>query len=334
VSGTVRTPWFRIAFSVALAAAGTAFLIRNFDLAAVGDSLRDANGPLIFTALAVIVITILAKTWRWQRLLEQARMATEFAPLLWALALGQYLNLLAPIRIGEIARIYALERQTGASKATTFSTLVVEKTLDAAMLVLSLAMILPFLVIPPDIARKGLPLAMATAIALIFLVFLAAQASRIAELFRRLAERLPPAVARRAVRLVTAGLEGISSLRTPRQILLLGFSSFGILILSFLTPLVLFRAFSLPLGLGEAILINLVLSAGSAPPSTPGKILVFEALVLFTLNQLGIDDPALGLSFALVYHLVVIVPQIFFGSVAALRGGFTLSWRPTETPVP
>jgi hypothetical protein len=334
VTGSLRLPWLRIALGLALAAAGTAFLVRNFDLAAVGDSLREASGPLIFAALAVIVITILAKTWRWQRLLEQARTATEFAPLLWALALGQYLNLLAPIRIGEIARIYSLEKQTGASKATTFSTLVIEKTLDTAMLVLSLAMILPFLVIPPDISRKGLPLTIATAIALVFLVLLAAQAGRITELFRRLAQRLPPALARRAVRLVTAGLEGIASLRTPRQILLLGFSSLVILVLSFLTPLVLFRAFNLPFGVGEAILMNLVLSAGSAPPSTPGKILVFEALVLFTLNQLGVTDAALGLGFALVYHLVVIIPQIFFGSVAALRGGFTLGWRPSETPVP
>ena len=93
--------------------------------------------------------------------------------------------------------------------------------------------------------------------------------------------------------------------------------------LSVLTPLLLFTALGLPLGLKEAILLHLITSIGSVPPTTPARLGVFEWLVVFMLAQLGEGDENLRLSYALLYHSVVLLPQLTLGAVALAQS----RWR-------
>ena len=62
--------------------------------------------------------------------------------------LGFYVNIVLPfLRLGEIARAYALNYQTGMSKIQSISTLVVEKVLEAVFLGLTVVALIPFLVL-------------------------------------------------------------------------------------------------------------------------------------------------------------------------------------------
>jgi uncharacterized membrane protein YbhN (UPF0104 family) len=65
------------------------------------------------------------------------------------------------------------------------------------------------------------------------------------------------------------------------------------------------------------------LSFMAAPPSTPGQIGIFEGTVTFVLAQLGETSAAVMVSFAIVYHLIVLTPKIIFGGIASLR----TSWK-------
>ena len=59
------------------------------------------------------------------------------------------------------------------------------------------------------------------------------------------------------------------------------------MLLSILTPYILFSAFNLPLGFQEATLLHLSLIIGQIPASTPGNVGIFEGVVVFMLNQFG-----------------------------------------------
>jgi uncharacterized protein (TIRG00374 family) len=225
------------------------------------------------------------------------------------------------VRVGDLARVLKLESETGIGKVQGLSTLVVEKTLDIIILVLTLFLLLPTVVLPESLslARRGIVMA-ATAVTLFVLLLIFAYfRERITKLAGRLIKLLPERLQRPLFRLIVAGLTGLSALRQPRQLLVLLFVSAVIMFLSILTPYILFSTFNIPFGLKEATLLHLSLIIGQIPASTPGNVGIFEGVVVFMLNQFGLTDNAAILSYAIVYHLVVVMPQIFLGSVSVIR---------------
>ncbi len=238
--------------------------------------------------------------------------------------LGQYVNLIVPfLRLGEIARIYALNRQTDIPMARSLGTLVVEKVLDAIMLALTIAVLLPLVILPEFVGDPGWILWTVPIAALLILYLLAYQTDLIARFFQALAEKFPTEFAKRLLKWSLSGLEGLAALRNTRLTLLLVASSAFIAFLSVLLPYVLFMAFDLPFGLVEAAVIHVVVTIVTTPPSTPGKIGVFNGAVALVLLSYGLADEAVIISYSIVFHLVVIVPQIALGSIAASR----TDWR-------
>jgi hypothetical protein len=62
----------------------------------------------------------------------------------------------------------------------------------------------------------------------------------------------------------------------------------------------------------------------TAPASTPAKIGVVQFAIIFILSQLAVGTEAAVWSYAIVFHLVVVLPQIFLGMIAAAK----TNWRP------
>jgi uncharacterized protein (TIRG00374 family) len=221
--------------------------------------------------------------------------------------------------------VYSLDLQSGIGKTKSLSTIIIEKTLDLVALFLSAALLIPFIVLPEFILDNGYPLALVGLLILFSLIFLAYRTEQVTTLVRRVSKPFPNGVERKINQVLVAGLDGLSSLRNWRLTLWLGLLSFLIVILAILTPYALFHAFSIPLGFEDALILNLVMTLGMIPPSTPGKILVFEGLVILMLRQFGVVDGNLMLSYAIVFHLVVALPQIVLGTIAFARGGFKLT---------
>ncbi len=313
-------PWINVAIAILLILAGIWVLQATIGLANIGDALRLADGRFIFLAFAVMVTTVSAKAWRWGLLLTPTEQKLPYPALFWATMLGQYVNMILPLfRLGEIARAYAINYQTGISKVRSLGTMVVEKTLDLIMLTLTLTIILP-LVVLPDIFRQNWYLIglLGTAV-LIGLYLLAAQTEFVTRVFIGMTRWLPQRLRDKLVPIIQSGLEGVAALRSRRTSALLIASSVGITFLSVLTPYVLFHAFAIPLGLADAALVDSALSLTAAPPSTPGQIGIFEGTVTLVVTQLSETSAAVLVSYAIVYHLVVLVPKIIFGSIASLR---------------
>ena len=315
---TAARTWLRLALSTALMALALWLLGREISLADVGVALRTARGGYIALGLLVILLTAAARAWRWQLLFTPDRPLPGTRDLFWSMMLGQYLNLFL-WRFGDVARVVDLGARTGRSKAEVLSTLVVEKTIDLLLLLLTLGAILPFVVLPEILRNPGIALA-ATALPIAAMLYVVSfRTAWVLGLTQRLAQWLPSLVAGRLLRVVAAGLEGLAALRGGRNAprLLLATALVGLLYV--VTPWVLLPAFGLTFGLRGAVLLHLTTSIGSVPPSTPARIGVFEWLVVLLLTQLnGANEPHF-LSYALVYHGVVLLPTTVIGAVAAVR---------------
>jgi uncharacterized protein (TIRG00374 family) len=237
------------------------------------------------------------------------------------LTLGQFVNTTVPfLRLGEIARVYDLGKQARSNRSRALGTLVVEKVLDIIMLLLTLIFLLPFLMIPAFVSDSGLVLGTAALLALAALFFLAYKTSLAIRLARVALRPLPEALETRLLPIVVSGLEGLAALRSPRASLYLLLSSVIVAILSVLTPWVLFWAMGIPLGILAAAAIHVVLTIGSLPPSTPAKVGIFEFLVAFMLRFFGVENDSIILAYAILFHLVVVLPQLLLGVIALARG--------------
>jgi uncharacterized protein (TIRG00374 family) len=327
-----KFPWIRTLIGLLAGALGLLFITRDLEPEAIKQALIEAKTGYIFLAVLVIFTTILAKTWRWQLLFinngrsnKTAEIPTtnpRMSSLFWPLILGQFINAISPVRVGDLARVVALEQESGIDKIQAIGTLVVEKTLDIIVLVLTLFLILPTVVLPESVTERGTFLASTAAAIFVMLLFFAYQREWVIGLTKRIIKRLPNRLQQPLTHLIVAGLAGLSALRQPRQLLSLTFVSAVIMALSILTPFILFSTFDLEMGLKEAALLHLTLIIGLIPASTPANVGIFEGLVAFTMNQLGQTNNAAIISYAIIYHLVVVLPQIFLGSISVIRSNW------------
>lgn len=322
-------PWINVGIMVLLILAGFWLLAVTIGLVNIWNALLLANGRFMFLAFCIMVANGLTKAWRWGLLLKSSEQKIPYPPLYWATMLGQYVNMLLPLfRLGEIARAYAIDTQTQIGKVRALSTMVVEKTLDVIMLGIVLTIILPFVILPDSFSQNwGIVALLGTAV-LAGLYLLAYQTEFVSRVFVGMTQWLPDKIRDKLVPLIVSGLEGVSALRSRHTSLLLIGSSAIIQLLAVLTPMVLFWAFALPLGLTDAALLDSALTFTAAPPSTPGQIGVFEATVTVVLSQLGKFDGAILISYAIVYHLIVLIPKIIFGGLAALRTNW--KWQQSD----
>jgi uncharacterized protein (TIRG00374 family) len=299
-------------------------LSKTVGLGAIITAVKLADGRFIMLALLTMTVAGGLKAFRWGVLLRPGQKHLPFSSLFWATWLGQFVNIAMPfMRLGEFARVYALNHQTDISKVRSIGTLVVEKSLDLVMLALTIAILLPLIILPDFIQDSSLILAGIAAFLFISLYLLAYKTELVIRLCQWGLNRLPGPIGKRLMPIIISGLEGLASLRNQRATAVLILVSAIIALFSFLTPFILFFAFHFDLGLAAAALIDTALSITTTPPSTPAQLGVFEGTVVLVLRQFGQfgqqTDGADLISYAIIYHLVVLLPKIVLGSIAAAR---------------
>ncbi len=317
-------PWFNLILAIILIGIGIWYLSGKVSLQEIIQALLLADPIFIVLGILLTLLNIVAKTWRWQLMFLTQEDGIPFSAAFWALMLGQYVNLIVPfLRLGEIARIYALNRQTKMPMSRSLGTLVLEKVLDLFMLMLAIAIVLPLVILPEFVDDPGRLVWIFPFVAIVVLYLIAYQTQLISNFFLALEQRIPTQFAKRMLKWSINGLQGLSSLRSRKLSLLLVGSSALIFFLSILLPYVLFAAFNLPLGLVAAAVVHIVVTIATTPPSTPGKIGVFNGAVALILISFGMANEAVVISYSIVFLLVVIIPQILLGSLAAAR----TDWR-------
>lgn len=309
--------WFKWGVGAAVFALLTWYFVRQTPFSA--DSLRlafrSADWTWVGLGLLTITLTNTLKAWRWQLLFQPAEHRPTFAHAFWAIHLNQFANLVIFGRVGEIARAYTMRRYA----AQAVGTIVVEKSLEMIFSGLLVLLLLPFVVLPREIRESSVTLLLVGGGFLLLLVLIALRSAGLVQLIERLGTRLPSKIGRKIIPLLRNGLQGLQALRShhtlSQQLALSCLITFCYIV----TPALLFRAVDLPFSLFNAALVHIWVSLVTIPPSTPGKMGVFEWATVTLLQQRGVSaDSSLLLSYAVLLHLVVILPPLLLGGLATL----------------
>lgn len=319
-------PWLNLALTIALVAAGIYYLSARVGLGRLAEALSSANVALVALATGIMVLTLALKAWRWQLLYAGTDASVPYDAAFWSSILGQYVNFIVPVlRLGEIARIYSINREARVSAAQTVGTLVVEKVLDLIFFGLAILLVIPFVAVPELAGQPVVLFFVGPSVALIVLYVLAFRTEQMTQLLTRIAQPLPDRLGDWITRIAVAGMEGLAALRDRRQLITLLALSLIVTVLGVLLPYVLFLSLDLNLTLIDAIVMHIVVSVAIAPPSTPAKIGVFNGAAALVLWRMGIRDEAIIYSFAILYHLVVVTPELILGIFASIRSRW--SWQ-------
>jgi len=320
-----------------------ALAFRGVDWRQVGRAVAGANHPLLVLALGTVLLTTLAKAARWRLLFPQEHGRPRLSKLFPVLLIGQTVNAVLPARLGEITRAYLIGEIEGVDKALALSTVIVEKALDAIMLLILVALLFAFMPLPGWLGRSGILvsgfLAAVVCLALVGVYRTQwiqnrskgiAKSPLVAWIWRSRPSKIGSFDLERSLRTITAGLSTLCRTVLDRTVQwrdvagqLVGWSVF-VWAMAALTNYLTFLALGIEAPFLAALFLLAALYLGAAAPSPPGRVGVFHYVCVLSLSLFSVDR-SLALSYGLVLHLIVFAPMISLGAWFLWKENYELS---------
>jgi uncharacterized protein (TIRG00374 family) len=313
-----------------LAIALLLWALRGVHLGEVLRQIRQANPWPLALGVVLASLTFVLRLVRWRLLLrDQDGLPLQAWPLWHATAIGFMANNLLPFRAGELVRVLAATKLSGARFTAAMSSIAVERIFDALTVVGLLGAGLLFSDLPAGVVVGGVTLARAAQVA--GLLSIAALLGAVAVVAfplaaERLVRRLLPAgaFAERIVELIEGVRHGLASLRSPGLLTGVVFWSLAHWLLNAAALWVSFFAFDIPVGFGGALVLQGVLAIGVSVQLTPGFVGQFEAAIVAALALYGISNQ-IASSYAIAYHGATFLPITLAGAWSLARTPVALS---------
>jgi uncharacterized protein (TIRG00374 family) len=289
------------------------------------------SDPILFAAATFCATAIFAlRARRWQTILEPVAGKLPFGALWRATAIGMMVNNVVPARAGEIARAYALTRETPVPFSTSLASLAVDRLFDAIVLLLlaATALLDPALSTNQTLAGRPLASFAAGAVTLVFilvaglyaLVFFPTYLLRLFELFAR---RVSPSVEERGRRVLQTFIQGLSVLRSPGHFAAVFGWTLAHWLVNALGFWLSFRAVGITAPFSAALFLQAFIALGTAVPALPGFFGVFEYMSVQGLAVYGVSQQQAA-TWAIGYHLFSFIPITAIGAYYFARLGLSL----------
>jgi len=287
--------------SVAIIVALLWVFLRRIEWAALGEALRHALIiPLLLSALLYFVC-LFAKALSWRIMLAPhnvVRLSHLYRYTIAAFAASCF----TPVRAGEVLRVWALKRNDGVPTCDSTAVALAEKLLDAITLLMFCAPIPWLLSTLPAWVNDTILITAGIALGIFVALYFAVGWMR---------ARKPTSWAGRF-------LVGMHIVRSPRRLAhvvitkLLGWA------VDLVAVMLVLHAVGIEVPIAAGMFILFAFNLAIAIPSTPGQIGALQVGVLIATDILGIPrEPALA--FALLYHLMQMLPVIVVGLLLELR---------------
>jgi uncharacterized protein (TIRG00374 family) len=301
--------------------------LRGAHLDEVWSEIKRADGWWITLSLATTVGNMVIRAVRWQYLLAPIGHA-RFRPAFRTTMIGFAASTVLPARAGEIIRPYLLARQEGLSGTATFATVVVERLLDGATVVLLLAVYVLFFAqnisagnaLYHAVRVGGLAVGAGTVVILGLMFFAAKDPEAIGRWAYKLEHLLPGRFTHMLAEALQRFAEGLAVVRAPGRLL----RALGLSVPLWLCIAVgiwaVTMAFHIEMSFTGSFLLLSMLVVGVAVP-TPGGIGAFEAAARVGLTSFFAVDNDRAVGAALILHATSVLPTLALGFLFLIQDG-------------
>jgi hypothetical protein len=283
-----------------------------------------ANYWWILPGVGVYFIAVLVRTWRWHYLLRHIKPIPTLR-LFPVVVIGYMGNNVYPVRAGEVLRSYVLRRKENVAMSASLTTVILERIFDGLVMLLFVFVTLPFAPLPP--AYQNLVIVFSALFGLALLVFfvIAASPTHMRAFYTWVVDRvIPPNMRPRVHDLFDNGIEGLQSLRSPREMALIFLTSTLIWLTETTKYWFVMHAFPLEVSFPVLMLMTAVVNLFTTIPSTPGYVGTFDAPGIAVLTQFGVRH-AIATGYTLVLHVALWLPITLLGLWYMIRE--SISWQ-------
>jgi uncharacterized protein (TIRG00374 family) len=274
-----------------------------------------APGRLILTA-GIGTVTLFLRACRW-RILLNAEGAVSASTAFWATAAGYFGNNFLPARAGELVRTFMISSRSALETTYVLATALSERVADAVVLVIISAVVLLILPAQPGwLAGAARPFAILGLLGALGIAVLPLLEPVARSAFER--APLPHSLRPRVITAMEHGLRGIRVFHDARR--LSGFLGLTVLIwcLDALGTVTAGAALGLRIPISLAFLLIAGLGLGSALPSTPGYVGIYQFVAVTVLTPFGFSRTD-AIAYILVAQAVMYVVIGFWGSLGLWR---------------
>jgi glycosyltransferase 2 family protein len=301
--------------------------LRGLRLDEFWDSVKQANYIWLIPGIGVYFVGVWVRAWRWHYLLgpiKKIPTSTMF-PIT---TIGYMGNNIYPARAGEVLRAVILKRKEGVSISASLATIIVERVFDGVVMLAFVFVNLSELAkltgesgFVGDI--QGVAIWGTAAFLGALAVFL------IAAMFPQWAAKIgfwfifrlvPKRLHERILGMMTKFLDGLASLRSPFNVLMVFFTSVLIWLLETGKYWFVMHAFDFSVSFFALMLMNGIVNLATTIPSAPGYIGTFDAPGIAVLTAYGVEH-SVAAGYTLVLHVALWLPITLLGAYYFTREG-------------
>jgi uncharacterized protein (TIRG00374 family) len=330
---------WRGALGIALSVAALWWTLRGIDFGAVMEHIGGSNPLLLLLSTAAATGIFPLRARRWRPILHSVAPDLPFAPLWRATAIGMMVSNLVPARAGELARAYALARETRRVPFTAaFASVAVDRGFDAAivLLLMFVAMLDPRFSSGAVVA--GQPAARVIGAGAVFagsvlgiLYLMARFPNAVVRAYEVVVRRISPRLEHRGGELLRTFVSGLGVLRRPALFAEVLWWTLLHWLLNAFAFWLAFLAVGIDAPFSAALFLQGLIAIGVALPSAPGFFGIFELFAKAGLTIYGVSDD-LAVAWAISFHFLSFIPITLIGTWYFVRLG--LHMREIEAAAP
>lgn len=320
--------WIGIAISIVF----LYFAVNKLNLGEFWSAIKTANYWWIFPGIAVYFVGVWVRAWRWHYLLKPIKKIPTKV-MFPVTCIGYMGNNIYPARAGEVLRAVVLKRKEGVPVSASLATIIVERVFDAVVMLAFVFVNLPELAKVANfdsglggniqqIAFIGMGLFLgALAVFLLAAMF----PVRTEKICLWMINRIVPIRFREKTSgIAIKFLEGLASLRSPANVLMVFVTSVIIWLLETVKYWFVMHAFTFTVSFFALMLLNGIANLVTIIPSSPGYIGTWEASTKAVLLAYGVPGGE-ALGYAIVLHIALWLPITLLGAYFMTREG--IKWN-------
>jgi uncharacterized protein (TIRG00374 family) len=303
-----------LGIAAVLAAVLLYYSLRGIEWRQVGRIAMGASPWRLALAAAIATVTLFLRAVRW-RVLLNAEGAIGVSAAFWATAAGYFGNNFLPVRGGELVRTFMISSRSTLDTTYVLTTALSERMADAIALLAIVGLVLPRLPAEPRwLATAVTPLAIAALLGALVIALLPTLETLGGGVIRYVPRSLRPTLGT----LLSQSLRGLRAFHDARR--LSAFVALTALIWSLdaVATVIGAAALGFVMPFAAAFLLLASLGLGSALPSTPGYIGIYQFVAVSVLTPFGFSRTD-AIAYILVAQALTYVVIGLWGALGLLR---------------
>lgn len=301
--------------------------LRGLHLEEFWGAVKQANYIWLLPGIAVYFVGVWVRAWRWHYLLSPIKKipTQTMFPIT---TIGYMGNNVYPARAGEVLRAVILKRKEGVPVSASLATIIVERIFDGVVMLAFIFVNLPelakltsasgFVGNIQQVAIIGTGVFL-SALAVFLLAAMFPQVT--ARVGLRLIERFAPKrLQEKITGIMHKFLDGLASLRSPFNVLMVFFTSVIIWLLETGKYWFVMHAFNFSVSFFALMLMNGIVNLATTIPSAPGYIGTFDAPGIAVLTAYNVEH-SVAAGYTLVLHVALWLPITLLGAYYLAREG-------------